>query len=288
MGFPNGNAHDFQTLQLLKGNNRPAPKIDTHYYSTMPTSHQTYAESEAAAAAAAAAAVDMTNGGGGGDDSLDDLVMMAPSTVTAAVGKRKHDDMITAVAETTAHHHHHHHDAAAIATTTTTNDPMLMTTTADDEMLPPALPPPPIPQAAAALPAPQVLHHHNIPNTTTTTAPLLMIRPSPEGLPDKPKSKRINWGKSPHKERLTTILNDWFSKSGQCIDEHSGLPIPDYRVYASKVGISRTTLFKYIHKDPSKRRLLRNDAGSGTRGKKRLMSEEDVRRIVQELKEGKE
>jgi len=166
---------------------------------------------------------------------------------------------------------------------------MLMATNADDEMLPPALPPPPIPQAAAAaLPAPQVLHHHNIPTTTTTTAPLLMIRPSPEGLPDKPKSKRINWGKSPHKERLTTILNDWFSKSGQCIDEHSGLPIPDYRVYASKVGISRTTLFKYIHKDPSKRRLLRDDAGSGTRGKKRLMSEEDVRRIVQELKEGKE
>lgn len=249
----------------------------------MPTSHQTYAESEAAAAAAAAA-VDMTNGG---EDSLDDLVMMAPSTVTAAVGKRKHDDMITAVAETTAHHHHHHHDAAAIATTTTTNDPMLMATTADDEMLPPALPPP-IPQAAAALPAPQVLHHHNIPTTTTTTSPLLMIRPSPEGLPDKPKSKRINWGKSPHKERLTTILNDWFSKSGQCIDEHTGLPIPDYRVYASKVGISRTTLFKYIHKDPSKRRLLRDDVGSGTRGKKRLMSEEDVRRIVQELKEGKE
>mmetsp|Transcript_12666 Transcript_12666/g.25309 ORF Transcript_12666/g.25309 Transcript_12666/m.25309 type:complete len:580 (+) Transcript_12666:920-2659(+) len=189
-----------------------------------------------------------------------------------------------------SHHHHHHHDAAAIATTTTTNDPMLLTTTVDDEMLPPALPPPPIPQAAAAQPAPQVLHHHNISTTTTTTttAPLLMIRPSPEGLPDKPKSKRINWGKSPHKERLTTILNDWFSKSGQCIDEHSGLPIPDYRVYASKVGISRTTLFKYIHKDPSKRRLLRDDAGSGTRGKKRLMSEEDVRRIVQELKEGKD
>ena len=47
-------------------------------------------------------------------------------------------------------------------------------------------------------------------------------------------------------------------------------------------------MFKYIHKDPSKRRLVREDEESGRRGKKRLMSEEEVRAVVRELKEGKE
>lgn len=112
------------------------------------------------------------------------------------------------------------------------------------------------------------------------------IRPSPEGIPDKPKSTRINWGKSPYKEKLVAILNDWFTKTGQAIEETTGQPIQDYRVYAAKVGISRTTLFKYIHKDPSKRRLLREDSSSGSRGKKRLMDEEDLKLIVKELKKG--
>jgi len=260
----------------------------------MPTSHHQYDDS--AAAAAAAAAVEMTSGGGdddgggGGDDSLDDLVMMttaaAPSQ-TVIVGKRKLDDL--------TQHHHHHDD---MATTTTTNDPMLLgTTTAaaddnEDEMLPPTLPPPTTAAATATLlPPPQVLHHHHIPPPppTTTTTTHLQIRPSPEGLPpEKPKSKRINWGKSPHKQRLTTILQDWFSKSGACIDPTTSQPIADYRVYAAKVGISRTTLFKYIHKDPSKRRVVREDEGSGMRGKKRLMSEVEVRAIVGELRVGKD
>ena len=267
----------------------------------MPTSNVQYDDSSAAAAAAAAAAVDMTTNGGG-DDSLDDLVMMAPSAVAAATattataaGKRKHDDMTDAAEETTTHHHlhhhqlHHHHDVAPIAATT--NDPMLLgTAVVAHEDTFPALPP--VTEAPAnaetLLPPPQeVVHHHQMPITAAVAAHLL-IRPSPEGLPDKPKSKRINWGKSPHKERLTTILSDWYSKSGACIDDTTGQPIGDYRVYASKVGISRTTLFKYIHKDPSKRRLVREDDGSGTRGKKRLMSEEEVRAVVRELKEGKE
>ena len=233
----------------------------------------------------AAAAVDMT------DD--DHLVMMAPTApplpapAAAVAGKRKRDEIAAAAAETTT-----------TTTTTTNNDdpnnvvgvsryyPMLLGTGADE-----LLPPPPLP-----------LHHsHPPPATTTTTTtteaattittttaacPVISIRPSPEGQPDKPKSTRINWGKSPHKERLSTILNDWFTKSGQCIDAQSGQPIPDYRMYASKVGISRTTLFKYIHKDPSKRRLLRDDPSSGSRGKKRLISEEEVMSIVRELKDG--
>lgn len=252
----------------------------------MPTTSDQYGE---AAAAAAAAAVDIN----GGDDSLDELVMMAPSavaaataeeTTVAAAGKRKHDDIMTDAEAANVHHHPHDDVVAPMATT---NDPMLLET-ADDvaphEETFPSLPPP-VPHEAPAQPATEtimlpVVHHHHHPH--------LLIRPSPEGLPDKPKSKRINWGKSPHKERLTKILSDWFSKSGMAIDESTGQPMTDYRLYAAKVGISRTTLFKYIHKDPSKRRLVREDGGSGTRGKKRLMSEEEVRSVVRELKEGKE
>jgi hypothetical protein len=175
---------------------------------------------------------------------------------------------------------------------------MLLVPDADEELLTPAAIHPAVavaPSAAGFLPPPsqQQPNAMTTTNTNNTTAaaaaapPLsLTIRPSPEGIPDKPKSKRINWGKSPHKERLSQILNDWFNKSGQCLEEHTGMPIQDYRVYATKVGISRTTLFKYIHKDPSKRRLLRDDTSSGSRGKKRLISEEEVKRIVKELKEG--
>ncbi len=219
-----------------------------------------------------------TNGDGGGLMENDDLIMMSqPTEASAAGGKRKHDEI--AAAETTA-----------AATTTMNNDhhEMLLGTGAD-ELLPPVIPPAAAPPAATGLLPSQVVHAH-VPTATTTTItapPLsLTIRPSPEGIPDKPKSKRINWGKSPHKERLQQILNDWFTKSGKCLDEITGTPIQDYRVYATKVGISRTTLFKYIHKDPSKRRLLRDDASSGSRGKKRLITEEEVKSIVKELKDG--
>lgn len=203
-------------------------------------------EASAAAAAAAAAAVDS----GLVDD--DQLVTMM-TDASQPTGKRKRDAT---------------DDAASAAVGVVDPTPIF----ASDGR---PLPPPQLPPPAAA-----VAVNNNNNNQIT-------IRPSPEGLPDKPKTSRINWGKSPHKERLTTILSDWFSKTGMALDPaNNNAPIQDYRVYASKVGISRTTLFKYIHKDPSKRRMIKDDDSSGNRGKKRLMSDEDIMFIVKELKDG--
>lgn len=95
------------------------------------------------------------------------------------------------------------------------------------------------------------------------------------------KATRINWSKSPHRERLTTILNDWFTQSGQAIDCITNEPISDYREFAKKVGISPTTLYKYVQKDVGKRRMVDTD---GKRGKKRLIDGEGVKFVVEEIK----
>ena len=72
----------------------------------------------------------------------------------------------------------------------------------------------------------------------------------PPGAPaTRIKVTRINWSASPHRERLRSYLADWFSRSGRALDDRTGLPIADYAAYAAKVGVSRTTLFKYVHAD---------------------------------------
>ena len=214
-------------------------------------------DNEASAAAAAAAAAAAVDSGLVDDDQLVTMMTDA-SSQPGATGKRKRDAT---------------DDAAASAVGVV--DPTPIFASDGRPLPPPQLPPPQLPPAAAAA------------NTNNNNINQITIRPSPEGLPDKPKTSRINWGKSPHKERLTTILSDWFSKSGMALDPaNNNAPIQDYRVYATKVGISRTTLFKYIHKDPSKRRMIKDDDSSGNRGKKRLMSDEDIKFIVKELKDG--
>ena len=99
---------------------------------------------------------------------------------------------------------------------------------------------------------------------------------------DKPtKATRINWSKSPHRERLAQVVQDWFSHSGLALDATTGKPITDSKVYAEKVGISHMTLYKYILKDPKKRRSINEGIG---RGKKRLIDDEGIDSIVNELK----
>ena len=46
---------------------------------------------------------------------------------------------------------------------------------------------------------------------------------------------RVNWSKPPHSERLEKYLFDWFSRSGLALDDYTGQPISDYKVYATKV-----------------------------------------------------
>lgn len=99
--------------------------------------------------------------------------------------------------------------------------------------------------------------------------------------PTKIKIPRINWAISPHREHLAQVLHDWFSRTGLAVDATTREPITDYRIYADKVGISPTTLFKYIRKDTSKRRIIKENIG---RGKKRLIDEEGIQCIVAKLK----
>ena len=93
-------------------------------------------------------------------------------------------------------------------------------------------------------------------NSSTTTTNNNNLNNNAETSNSKKKATRINWSKSPHKQRLHQIINDWYTSSGNAIDTQTNEPITDYKVYAAKVGIPKTTLFRYIHKDPSKRRLL--------------------------------
>lgn len=99
--------------------------------------------------------------------------------------------------------------------------------------------------------------------------------------PTKIKKPRINWAISPHREYLAQVLHDWFSRTGLAVDATTKEPITDYKIYADKVGISPTTLFKYIRKDTSKRRIIKENIG---RGKKRLIDEEGLQCIVTKLK----
>jgi len=59
------------------------------------------------------------------------------------------------------------------------------------------------------------------------------------------------------------------------MDEITTGPIADYKPYALKVGMSRTTLFKCVHRDPSKRRTAKVEGDKAGRGKGRLLN--DVR-----------
>ena len=93
-------------------------------------------------------------------------------------------------------------------------------------------------------------------NSSTTTNDNLNNNTETTSSNSKKKATRINWSKSPHKQRMHQIINDWYTSSGNAIDTQTNEPITDYKVYAAKVGIPKTTLFRYIHKDPSKRRLL--------------------------------
>lgn len=93
------------------------------------------------------------------------------------------------------------------------------------------------------------------------------------------------WYRSPHRERLARVLHDWWSQTGLALDDETGEPISCRREYSRKTGVPHTTLFKYLHKDPAKRRAISAGGGFGGRGKKPLIGDEGMRFIVGELKE---
>ena len=99
-----------------------------------------------------------------------------------------------------------------------------------------------------------------------------------EGSAPPPTSKkentttRINWGRSPHREILMDALDAWNDKTDLKFDEN-GEEILDYKIFANRMQIPPPTFYAYIHPDDNKRRKL----GDGERGKKKLLSEDDVK-----------
>ena len=113
-------------------------------------------------------------------------------------------------------------------------------------------------------------------DTNGDTQPAAKKRPAasvpPAPAPARKKAPRINWGKGVHRDIMEKALRDWFNKTGYVFDDN-GEAIDSWKVYANKVGIPHNTFFKYIHPDLGKRRTL----GDGSRGKKKLLSDSDVK-----------
>jgi len=97
------------------------------------------------------------------------------------------------------------------------------------------------------------------------------------GAPKKKRS-RINWGAPPHRAKMETAINDWFQKTGDAVDSN-GEAIEDASVFAGLVGIPYHTLYKYIHPEEGKRRIL----GNGERGRQKLLDNDDVQFLGETL-----
>ena len=77
---------------------------------------------------------------------------------------------------------------------------------------------------------------------------------------------------------MSTAVEDWLGEKGLRYDDNEEL-IMDMNVYANRVGIPRDSIYRYIHPDPKKRKLL----GDGSRGKAKIMTNDDVGFVGQAL-----
>ena len=77
---------------------------------------------------------------------------------------------------------------------------------------------------------------------------------------------------------METAINDWFQKTGDAVDSN-GEAIEDASVFAGLVGIPYHTLYKYIHPEEGKRRIL----GNGERGRQKLLDNDDVQFLGETL-----
>ena len=117
------------------------------------------------------------------------------------------------------------------------------------------------------------------------------------------KNRRTNWSISPHREKLARAVDEWFATSAATTTRGS------LGEFAETHDIPRTTLFKYVREDTSKRQLVRggDDGGDGGlycgdgvcdgrsetepspgesrpgRGKRRLLTRSEIHYIVAEL-----
>ena len=87
----------------------------------------------------------------------------------------------------------------------------------------------------------------------------------------KRKKSRINWGVEPNRSKMEKAINDWFKKEGDAVDANG--ENVELRNYAVLVEIPYQSLYKYVHPDEEKRKVL----GNGDRGRKRLLQSDDVK-----------
>ena len=71
---------------------------------------------------------------------------------------------------------------------------------------------------------------------------------------------------------MSRAVEDWFGEKGSRLDENREL-IMDRTIYACRVGIPRDSLYRYIHPNSTKRKLL----GDGSRSKTLIMNADDVK-----------
>ena len=85
------------------------------------------------------------------------------------------------------------------------------------------------------------------------------------------KGPRINWGRSPHCEKMEKAISDWDKKEGDALDAKGNL-LTSKAMYASKVGIPWKTLRAYISPNLKKQQKL----GLGLRGKTKKLMTKDI------------
>ena len=121
-----------------------------------------------------------------------------------------------------------------------------------------------------------LVERHDEPATTLVNNDTVEIEgvalPPPPPARTANTTARINWGKSPHRETLMEALDAWNKRTDMKFDEN-GEEILDYKIFANRMQIPPLTFYAYIHPDANKRRKL----GNGERGKKKLLSDEDVK-----------
>ena len=97
--------------------------------------------------------------------------------------------------------------------------------------------------------------------------------------PSNAKKTRINWGKpGPDRDKMERAIDHWLNEGEDRFD-FNGERIDDYVVYANYCDIPVNSLYRYIHPDASKRHKL----GDGSRGKDKLLTDEEVRFVGQVL-----
>ena len=87
----------------------------------------------------------------------------------------------------------------------------------------------------------------------------------------RPKKHRTNWGKGEARAKMSRAVEDWFGEKGSRLDENGEL-IMDRTMYSAIVSIPRDSLYRYIHPNSTKRKLL----GDGSRSKTLIMNADDV------------